>query len=83
MPFTLGVAVVVCGALVFPPARTSALVPTYSATRPDYQRPTGGLPLLDKGTEHITVLRASFFKIRLRPISVYSGFRASQIMLAG
>eukprot|EP01043_Picozoa_sp_COSAG02_P020488 COSAG02_NODE_1013_length_15207_cov_4.700556_6_plen_475_part_00 len=59
MPSILSVALVVCGALVFLPALTSALVPTYSATRPDYQRPNGGLPLLDKGTEHITVLRAS------------------------
>ena len=39
-------------------APAAALVPTYSATRPNYQKPNGGLALV-KGAEHVTVFSAT------------------------
>ena len=39
MPSILNVALCVCSALVLPPKLSMALVPTYSAARPDYQSP--------------------------------------------
>ena len=45
----------------------SAVVPKFTATRPDYQKPTGGVPLLPHA-EHFTIFKATADR-ELAPLS--------------